>query len=173
MTRAHEWGDSGQRNVAGGRPSRRNLLKMGALAAGAANIGTLVTAAAQPIRSSDLPSKSVRVGGFSQNVVDVGSGLAFLMLHGFPNSSTDWRHQIPALVNAGYRVIARTFSALGNRTSHLRRSITSPLRMRSGHLNCCQRWAFGARGSWGMIAAVERHGTSPRIIPTASNSSLP
>jgi pimeloyl-ACP methyl ester carboxylesterase len=35
-----------------------------------------------------------------------GEGPTVLLLHGFPDSSSLWRHQIPLLVAAGYRVIA-------------------------------------------------------------------
>jgi pimeloyl-ACP methyl ester carboxylesterase len=113
MMRARERGDGSKFSAKGERLSRRSLLKTGPLAVGAAAIGSAATAAAQPFSSTALPSKSIKVGGFSQNVVDVGSGPAVLLLHGFPNNATDWRYQIPALVNAGYRVIAPDLLGLG------------------------------------------------------------
>ncbi|SEC05005.1 Pimeloyl-ACP methyl ester carboxylesterase [Rhizobiales bacterium GAS188] len=36
-----------------------------------------------------------------------------LLLHGFPGSSSDWRHQIPALLATGYRVVAPDLLGLG------------------------------------------------------------
>ena len=36
-----------------------------------------------------------------------------LLVHGFPDSNSVWRHQIPALVNAGYRVIAPDLRGFG------------------------------------------------------------
>lgn len=39
-------------------------------------------------------------------VVDEGQGPPVILLHGFPDTSQVWRHQIPALVEAGYRAIA-------------------------------------------------------------------
>jgi pimeloyl-ACP methyl ester carboxylesterase len=39
-------------------------------------------------------------------VDDQGSGDAILLLHGFPELAYSWRHQMPALVDAGYRAIA-------------------------------------------------------------------
>lgn len=39
-------------------------------------------------------------------VVDAGEGMPVVLLHGFPDTSSVWRHQIPALVGAGYRAIA-------------------------------------------------------------------
>jgi pimeloyl-ACP methyl ester carboxylesterase len=50
--------------------------------------------------------KKVVANGVTLNVLDEGEGLPVLLLHGFPDSSHLWRHQIPALKSAGYRVIA-------------------------------------------------------------------
>ncbi len=61
----------------------------------------------------ELPRRRVQVGEFSLQVIDVGTGPAVLMLHGFPSSAQDWRHQIPELVGAGYRVIAPDLLGLG------------------------------------------------------------
>jgi pimeloyl-ACP methyl ester carboxylesterase len=36
-----------------------------------------------------------------------------LLLHGFPDSSRVWRHQVPALVAAGMRVIAPDLRGFG------------------------------------------------------------
>jgi pimeloyl-ACP methyl ester carboxylesterase len=51
-------------------------------------------------------SRRVRVNGVDLNVVVAGQGPDVLLVHGFPDDHTVWRHQIPALVAAGYRVIA-------------------------------------------------------------------
>jgi len=55
----------------------------------------------------------LNVNGLSFNVVDEGAGPPVLLLHGFPDSSAVWRHQIPALVDAGYRVIAPDLRGFG------------------------------------------------------------
>jgi len=39
-------------------------------------------------------------------VIDEGNGPAVVLAHGFPELAFSWRHQIPALAEAGYRVIA-------------------------------------------------------------------
>ena len=49
----------------------------------------------------------------SLHVVDEGSGSAVVLLHGFPDSSALWRHQIPVLVEAGYRVIVPDLRGFG------------------------------------------------------------
>jgi pimeloyl-ACP methyl ester carboxylesterase len=55
----------------------------------------------------------LRIGDISLNVVDEGRGPAVLLLHGFPDSSHLWRHQIPALVGAGFRTIAPDLRGFG------------------------------------------------------------
>ena len=53
-------------------------------------------------------SRRIAATGLSLNVVLHGwanSGPVVLMVHGFPDDHTVWRHQVPALVQAGYRVI--------------------------------------------------------------------
>ena len=37
---------------------------------------------------------------------DEGSGPAVVLCHGFPELAYSWRHQIPALVAAGFRALA-------------------------------------------------------------------
>jgi pimeloyl-ACP methyl ester carboxylesterase len=46
-------------------------------------------------------------------VRDEGEGAPVLLLHGFPDSSQLWRHQVPALVDAGMRVIAPDLRGFG------------------------------------------------------------
>ncbi|HEX4339256.1 MAG TPA: alpha/beta fold hydrolase [Polyangiaceae bacterium] len=55
----------------------------------------------------------MKLNGLDFHVIDVGTGPAVLLLHGFPDSSRLWRHQIPALVAAGYRVIAPDMRGFG------------------------------------------------------------
>jgi pimeloyl-ACP methyl ester carboxylesterase len=50
--------------------------------------------------------RRIEVGGLSMYVVDEGEGEAVVLLHGFPDTSDMWRHQVPALLEAGYRVVA-------------------------------------------------------------------
>jgi pimeloyl-ACP methyl ester carboxylesterase len=50
--------------------------------------------------------RTVTVNGQQLNVIVEGEGPDVLLVHGFPDDHTVWRHQIPALVAAGYRVIA-------------------------------------------------------------------
>lgn len=60
-----------------------------------------------------MDSKLIDVKGIKLNVVDVGSGPVVLLIHGFPDTSAVWRYQIPALVKAGYRVVAPDVRGFG------------------------------------------------------------
>src|SRR5438034_7809273 len=53
--------------------------------------------------------------GVALAVLDEGEreGQPVLLLHGFPDSSHLWRHQVPALVGAGMRVIAPDLRGFG------------------------------------------------------------
>lgn len=55
----------------------------------------------------------ITVNEVSLHFVHEGEGPAVLMLHGFPDSSALWRHQIPALTNAGHQVIAPDLRGFG------------------------------------------------------------
>jgi len=61
-----------------------------------------------------LPGRRIDANGLSFHVVDEGSGDdAVVLLHGFPDSSYLWRKQIPALTDAGFRVIAPDLRGFG------------------------------------------------------------
>jgi pimeloyl-ACP methyl ester carboxylesterase len=51
--------------------------------------------------------------GVTLAVLDEGEGRPVLLLHGFPDSSHLWRHQVPALVESGMRVIAPDLRGFG------------------------------------------------------------
>src|SRR5262245_44688079 len=53
-----------------------------------------------------LPERTVVTNGVELHVVDAGSGPPVVLAHGFPELAYSWRHQIPALAGAGYRVLA-------------------------------------------------------------------
>ena len=54
-----------------------------------------------------LPGSHIAINGINYHVSDQGeSEKVVLLLHGMPDTSSLWRHQVPALLTAGYRVIA-------------------------------------------------------------------
>ncbi|MCL1598396.1 MAG: alpha/beta hydrolase [Actinomycetia bacterium] len=50
--------------------------------------------------------RSIEVNGVTLAVDDRGDGDPVVLLHGFPELAYSWRHQVPALVDAGFRVIS-------------------------------------------------------------------
>jgi pimeloyl-ACP methyl ester carboxylesterase len=57
--------------------------------------------------------RRVRTGPVELSTIVAGDGPPLLLLHGFPDSAEIWRHQIPALARAGYRVIAPDLRGFG------------------------------------------------------------
>lgn len=50
--------------------------------------------------------RTEQVNGINLHWVEAGDGPLVVLLHGFPEFWYSWRHQIPALAEAGYRVVA-------------------------------------------------------------------
>ncbi len=48
----------------------------------------------------------VDTNGIRMAIYEQGRGPAVVLLHGFPELAYSWRHQLPALADAGYRAIA-------------------------------------------------------------------
>ena len=53
-----------------------------------------------------IAHRRVQGDGVSLHVAHAGDGPAVVLLHGFPEDWRTWRHQIPALVSAGFAVFA-------------------------------------------------------------------
>jgi pimeloyl-ACP methyl ester carboxylesterase len=52
------------------------------------------------------PHRHVHVNGIDLHLAEQGEGPLVLLLHGFPETSYSWRHQLADLAAAGYRVVA-------------------------------------------------------------------
>jgi pimeloyl-ACP methyl ester carboxylesterase len=61
--------------------------------------------------------RMVETNGISLYVEEHGEGTPVLMLHGWPDSARLWRHQVPALMADGYRVITPDLRGFG-RSEH-------------------------------------------------------
>lgn len=55
--------------------------------------------------------------GIRLHFVEMGSGPAICLCHGFPESWFSWRYQIPALAQAGFRVLAIDMKGYGDSSS--------------------------------------------------------
>ena len=71
-------------------------------------------AAAPPGRAAlSGDGRMVSVNGLSLHVAEHGTGDPVLLIHGWPDSGELWRHQVPALVAAGFRVIVPDMRGFG------------------------------------------------------------
>ncbi len=55
---------------------------------------------------AELKHKFVETNGIRMHYVEQGNGPLVVLCHGWPESWYSWRHQIPALADAGFRVVA-------------------------------------------------------------------
>lgn len=57
---------------------------------------------------TDITHRSIETNGIRMHVAEAGpaDGPLVVLCHGFPESWYSWRHQLPALAAAGYRVVA-------------------------------------------------------------------
>src|ERR687894_606750 len=60
----------------------------------------------ETLRGVELTHRYAHLGDVRLHYVEAGEGPLVLLLHGFPQFWYEWRYQIPALVEAGFRVVA-------------------------------------------------------------------
>lgn len=54
----------------------------------------------------DLSHGHLEANGISIHYVEVGEGPLVVFCHGWPESWYSWRHQLPAVAEAGFRAVA-------------------------------------------------------------------
>ncbi|HTZ88168.1 MAG TPA: alpha/beta hydrolase [Solirubrobacteraceae bacterium] len=60
-----------------------------------------------------MDERMIATNGMELHVQEAGEGEVVVLCHGFPELAYSWRHQVPALVQAGYRVIAPDMRGYG------------------------------------------------------------
>ena len=55
---------------------------------------------------ADIQHRTVQTNGIRMRIAEAGEGPLVILCHGFPESWYSWRHQLPALAEAGYRAVA-------------------------------------------------------------------
>lgn len=50
--------------------------------------------------------RTVQTNGINMHITEQGQGPLVILCHGFPELGYSWRHQLPALADAGFRVVA-------------------------------------------------------------------
>ena len=56
----------------------------------------------------------IQSNGITMRIAEMGSGPLVILVHGWPESWYAWRHQLPALAAAGYRVVAPDMRGYGS-----------------------------------------------------------
>lgn len=87
--------------------SRRTFLAASGAAAATSAVPSFAKTSTMP------PLRMIKTNGINLAVHEAGSGPAVVLVHGCPGMAFSWRHQIPALVAAGYRVIAPDMRGYG------------------------------------------------------------
>ena len=62
---------------------------------------------------AELTHRFATTNGIRMHFVEVGTGPPVVMCHGFPECWYSWRHQLPALAEAGYRAVALDLRGFG------------------------------------------------------------
>lgn len=62
---------------------------------------------------ADWTHHHAQINGIHMHYVEQGSGPLLVLCHGFPHLWFSWRHQIPALAGAGWRVVAPDMRGMG------------------------------------------------------------
>ena len=106
--------------------SRRDLISTAsALAAGVAIAGSVKAAAPDPSGANPEPSswgypeipgvtyRMIETNGIRLHVAEQGAGPLVILLHGFPECWYSWRHQLPALAEAGFHDVAPDLRGYG------------------------------------------------------------
>jgi pimeloyl-ACP methyl ester carboxylesterase len=55
---------------------------------------------------TQINHRTVSTNGINMHIAEAGEGPLVVLCHGFPESWYSWRHQLPALAEAGYHVVA-------------------------------------------------------------------
>jgi pimeloyl-ACP methyl ester carboxylesterase len=86
---------------------------LGTAAGAAALSGALARPALRAEQEPGTNHRFVNANGIRLHLVEQGRGPVVLMCHGFPESWYSWRHQLPALADAGFHAVAPDMRGYG------------------------------------------------------------
>ena len=98
--------------------SRRGILSaVSAVAVSAALAEPLSAATSAPTPADsampEVAHRMIETNGIRLHVAEEGDGPLIILCHGFPECWYSWRHQLPALANAGFRAVAPDLRGYG------------------------------------------------------------
>ena len=93
--------------------NRRRFVAQGLCGIAASMLPYAQASAASGLPSGDWKSGIAEVQGLKLHYVEQGTGPLVVLCHGFPELWFSWRHQIPALSAAGFRVVAPDLRGYG------------------------------------------------------------
>ncbi|MCP2338247.1 alpha/beta fold hydrolase [Actinomadura rupiterrae] len=91
-------------------------LALAASAAGGEGAAFAAGGRAEP-RGHEIRHRIVQTNGIRMHVAEAGRGTTVLLLHGFPELWYSWRHQLPALAEAGFHAVAPDLRGYGRTTA--------------------------------------------------------
>jgi len=56
--------------------------------------------------TAEIKHRTVKTNGINMHIAEAGEGPLVLLVHGFPELWYSWRHQLPALADAGFHAVA-------------------------------------------------------------------
>ncbi|WP_032368302.1 alpha/beta hydrolase [Rhodococcoides fascians] len=127
--------------------------------------------------SNTITERIVTFDGHRIFLRESGTGPLVLLLHGWPESSYAWRHQIPALASAGFRVVA--YDGLGyGRSSKPPRiddyRITEHVAVAAGLVHALgEEKAHLVGHDWGAIVSWTAAWTRPDVFSSVVGLSVP
>jgi pimeloyl-ACP methyl ester carboxylesterase len=63
--------------------------------------------------TSEVTHRTIETNGIRMHLAEAGAGPLVVLCHGFPESWYSWRHQLPALAEAGFRAVAPDMRGYG------------------------------------------------------------
>lgn len=64
--------------------------------------------------SAEIKHRTIKTNGINLHIAEAGEGPLVLLVHGFPELWYSWRHQIPAIAEAGFHVVAPDVRGYGD-----------------------------------------------------------
>src|SRR5437773_10567327 len=62
---------------------------------------------------TEIGHRFIETNGIRMHVAEAGAGPLVVLCHGFPESWYSWRHQLPALAEAGFHAVAPDMRGYG------------------------------------------------------------